>query len=60
MLNIQPGKVYVGDISQLLIGLVADDVKCVLSPGGLIDDFVLFDRALTHDEIATWGERPMR
>jgi len=59
-LNIQPGKVYVGDTSQLVIGLVADDVKCVLSPGGLIDDFVLFDRALTHDEIATWGERPMR
>jgi len=57
-LNIQPGKVYIGDTSQLLIGLVADDVKCVLSPGGLIDDFVLFNRALSHDEIATMGDIP--
>ena len=58
-LNIQAGKVYVGDTSQLLVGLAAEDVKCVLSPGGLIDDFALFNRALSHDEIATVGDTPM-
>jgi len=58
-LNIQPGKVYVGDISQLLVGLAADDVKCVLSPGGLIDEFTLFNTALSHGEIATMGDTPI-
>ena len=51
ILNIQPGKVHIGDTSGLLIGLTAADVKCARAPGGLLDDFAVFDRALSLAEL---------
>jgi len=58
VLNIQPGKVYIGDGSPVLEGLGGDDIKCVSEPGGLIDDFALFDQALSQEELEEFANMP--